>query len=190
MKGVFLFCSRLRVYWCEIPLAFLLTVCFIFNSKVDTLFRLYPLITVTIASMIFIFIYFFRMIRISYDEIRYIGRFSSRDAAVIVEGVVLSLELCERGKIRLSLIGNEGTLPGFDWIKSTGDAPKDISLFRGRAIGGAAAIGRVLRFFGAGKDESERFLKEDFERTYENVTVTSCVENEKRKIKIRMNKTV
>ena len=130
------------------------------------------------------------MIRISYDEIRYIGRFSSRDVAMIVEGVLLSFELCERGKIKLSLIGNEGTLPGFDWIKSTGDAPRDISLFRGRAVGGKAAIKRVLRFFGVETGEAQRFIDEDFEKYFENVTVTSILQDERRQIKIRINKTV
>jgi len=191
MKSVFLFCTKLRVYWCELPLFLLLALCIIYNEHSTGLYGLYLLGILCVAAIIFVFIYFFRAIAISFDEIRYIGLFSSRDRAVITEGKTVIIRVLGKRKLRITLFGNDGVNPGFDWMKATQNAPRDICLFRGKTIGGQGAIKRVLKFFGADACDFESILTEkSFSKSYENVTVTASIVDDAREIKIRMDKTV
>ena len=96
MKNTFLFCSRLRVYWCEIPIVGILLLCIKYNDYSEGLYKLYLLMAFSALASIFILIYFFRAIKLSFEEIRYIGLFSSRDSAIITEGKTIILT--PRGK--------------------------------------------------------------------------------------------
>ena len=192
MKKIFLFCTRLRMYWVLLPIAALLGACIAYNEHADNLLKFYPLIILSIAAIIFIFIYFFRVISVSYDEIRYIGLFTSRDSAMINEGKTIIVERVGRAKkFAISLFGNDGVVADLDWLKSTGDAPRDISLFRGKATGGDAAIRRLLLYFGASKELSETILR-GIEATAdcELTSIEHTVTDEKSTIKIHINKTV
>ena len=108
MKKLYTFCSKIAVYWIEIPLAILLTLAIIFNSGATNLLKLYPLIVLCSLAIVFVFIFFFRLIELGWDEIRYVGLFSSRDRAVITEGKRLELTLERGGAIKTYLIGNDG----------------------------------------------------------------------------------
>ena len=55
-------------------------------------------------------------------------------------------------------MGNDGVTADLDWLKSTGDAPRDISLFRGKAIGGNKTVRRIMRFFEIPNEDIEKAL--------------------------------
>ena len=191
MKKIFLFSTRLRVYWVLMPLLLLLSLCIRFNSKEAGTFMLYPLIILLIGGMVFICIYFFRAVRLSYDEIRHVGLFSGRDSAVITEGKALILEKIRGGRLHITLFGNDGVLPELSWLKSTTQAPRDISLFRGKVIWYSYSVKRILSFFAVSGEDCKKILLGEISRIdTEIATVTLEAENEPAKIKIRINKTV
>ena len=179
------------MYWVELPLAALLGVCIYYNRYAEGVFKLYPLIVALILGAAFITVYFFRAIRISYDEIRYIGLFTSRDSAVITEGKTLIIEEARHGKLVITLFGNDGVLPELDWLKSTGEAPRDISLFRGKAIGGQRTIAKIMTFFGVPREEAAKLLKEsEFSGQYPIADVIGETKDGRRTVKISVTKTV
>lgn len=191
MKKIFLFCTKLRVYWVELPLIALLSVCIHYNQFSDGLMKLYPLIITLILGMVFILLYFFRVIKISFDEIRYIGLFTSRDSSVITEGKTLIIKELRRGRLEITLFGNDGVLPELDWLKSTGEAPRDISLFRGVTIGGKRTVRRILTFFGVPKEDTDKLLlSESFSGKYPIADITSESADGKKTVKLTVTKTV
>ena len=190
MKKTFLFCTRLYYYWVLLPLIFLLAVCIDSNSDATNLLKLYPLIVLTVLGMVFILIYFFRAIEISYSEIKYLGLFSSRDSAIINEGKTLILTPIGRGRIKVTLFGNDGVLPDFSWAKSTGDSPRDISLFRGKTIGGKRSCRKIMKFFGVDTCDFNDIFKGGFNKEYDIVSVSSEECPEGTEIRITITKTV
>ena len=68
----------------------------------------------------------------------------------------------------------------------------DICIFRGRAYGNENIPTRILNHFGIKESEDidAIFGEEDFNKTYENVTVSTFIENEHKNIKIKFDKTV
>ena len=189
MKSIFLFRTRLAVYWVLLPLILLLTASIYYNQFADNLMKLYPIITVTVLGIVFIVIYFYRGVRISYDEIRDIGLFSRRDNAIINEGKTLILKR-KKNKVEITLFGNDGVTADLDWLKSTGDAPRDISLFRGKAIGGDKCISRILKFFGVDDGDISAIIgSTDFSKDYSLVSVYTEY-NDGSVVNIRINKTI
>ena len=93
MKNVYLFCTRIAVYLTELPVLILLWTAMRYNDRSEEIFKLYPLIVILSLAVIFILVYFFRLISVSRDEIRYLGIFSSRDSALITEGKTLVIKL-------------------------------------------------------------------------------------------------
>ena len=191
MKPVYILATRLRVLWVLLPMSVILSLCLKVNSHTDGAMKLYPLIIFSIGAIIFTFIYYFRFISISYSEIKYIGRFTSRDSATVNEGKTLVVELLEKGRVGIKLYGNEGYNPDIKWLTNENGETGDICLFRGRAYGGVAVAERILTHFGANNGDIEEILNRDgFVKSYENVTVSTSTENEHRKIEIRFDKTV
>lgn len=190
MKKIFLFSTKLTYYWVVVPFIALFVICLIYNDGVDHYLKLYPLMVLSIFAIVLALVYYFRGILISYEEIKQIGRFSSRDTAIINKGKTLILYRENHSRVRVILFGNDGIKPELSWMKSTQDAPKDISLFRSHTFGGNRTIKRVLRYFGAPDAELDTYFREDCERKYTNVTVTSRLENDVRKIYIKMDRTV
>ena len=68
MKKITLFGTGWLMYLTELPLIALLLICINYNSGVETVFKLYPLIFALTGGIIFIFIYLYRTIDISYDN--------------------------------------------------------------------------------------------------------------------------
>ena len=190
MKKLYIFCSKIAVYWIEIPLAALLTLCIIFNGGSENLLKLYPLIILCSLAILFVFIFFFRMIELGFDEIRYVGLFSSRDRAIITEGKRLELMLVRGGKIKVTLVGNDGKAPAFDWVKDS-EPLRDICLFRGNMLGGKRTLARILKFYGA--DETTVrciFVDIGYEVDLEKVTVGSDMRDDNLLITVKFNETV
>ncbi len=188
MKPLYIYASRLRAFWVLLPMSIVLTLSVRYNYATSGLLKLYPLIIFSVGAIIFTFVYLFRFISLSYSEIKYIGRFTSRDSATINEGKSLVIELLEKSRVSIRLYGNEGYNPEVKWLTS-GD--KDVCIFRGRVYGNENIAARVLSHFGVSSDDIERILSTDgFEAKYENVSVTSLTENSHRQIKIHFDKTV
>lgn len=171
MKNVFLFCTRIWVYLTELPVIFLLLVAVRYNEGSKELFKLYPLIIFLSLAIIFIAVYFFRMITVNREEIRYHGLFSSKDSALITKGKTLRIAFLGKGSLRLELYGDAGESPAFEWMRQEDVVHREICVFRGTALGGAATVSKILDLFGAPYDlptESDGTLYED-----ENIRVFS-----------------
>lgn len=192
MKPIYVSASRLRAYWVLLPMSIVLTLSLKFNSVSDHLLKLYPLIIFTIGAIIFTFVYLFRFIAISYSEIKYVGRFTTRDSATVNEGKTLVIDILDKKRISIKLYGNEGYNPDIKWLVNDEGQVDDICLFRGKAFGDEGVAIRILNHFGVESqdDISAIFSEDGFTKTYENVTVNSLYENEHRQIKIRFDKTV
>lgn len=191
MKKIYLFCTRLLAFWVELPLALIFVVSIIYNQHAENTFKLYPLIILSLGAMIFFAIYFFRVIEISYAEIRYIGRFTSRDSAMINEGKTLVLTLSGFGKVDIELRGNDGPSE-LNLTFDEEDGDMEYRLFRGHCFGGVGSVKKILSYFGVDSANSEKYLHGEFhEGDYEFVSVSSGKNDEEQNtIYIRINKTI
>ena len=191
MKSVYIYASRLRAFWVLVPMSTLLMLSVVFNSSSEGALKLYPLIIFSIGAIIFTFIFLFRYISISYSEIKYIGRFTSRDSATINAEKTLVIELLEKKRVNIKLYGNEGYNPEIKWLTKAEGEDGDVCLFRGKAYGGEQVAVRLLMYFGVDvKDIDVILADEGFLESYENVTVSTSVVDSHREIKIRFDKTV
>lgn len=168
MKSVFLFGTRMRMYLCEIPVIFLLAVSIYFNDKVDGALKLYPLILACCAAAIFMFVFLLRGISVSAEEVRSVGPFSSRDAAIIKKDITLVMTVMPGRKLRVELFGIDES-PVFDWQKGNNAVEEEeINLYRDTAVGGHGSALRVLTYFGIDRGEAEEILGSDsFSATYD-----------------------
>ena len=173
-------------------MSIVLTLSVRFNDHVDGGVKLYPLIIFSIGAIIFTFVYYFRLIAISYSEIKYIGRFTTRDSATINAGKTLVIDVLEKKRVSIQLYGNEGYDPSIKWLTSEDGSVKDICLFRGKVFGNEKVAINILYHFGVDSAEDINAIldKDGFSKTYDNVTVTSLTENEHRQIRIKFDKTV
>lgn len=192
MKAVYIYASRLRAFWVLVPMSMLLMLSISFNNTVDGKIKLYPLIIFSIGAIIFTFVYLFRFISISYSEIKYIGRFTSRDSATVNAGKTLVIDLLEKNRVSIKLYGNEGYNPEIKWLTNEDGEGGDVCLFRGKAYGGDGVAISILHHFGVEDyaDLDSILDAEGFVKTYENVTVSSLIELEHRQIRIKFDKTV
>jgi hypothetical protein len=188
---MYIYASRLRAFWVLLPMSIVLTLSVRYNSATSGLLKLYPLIIFSIGAIIFTFVYLYRFIAVSYSEIKSIGRFTSRDFATVNEGKTLVVDLLEKKRIGIQLLGNEGYNPDIKWLTTDEDGTADICIFRGRAYGDENIAIRILYHFGVDDDDIDQTFDEDgFEKNYENVTVTSLTVENHRQIKIHFDKTV
>lgn len=192
MKPIYIYASRLRAFWVLFPMSLVLTLAIRFNPTSTNWLKLYPLIVFSAGAIIFTFVFLFRFISISYSEIKYIGRFTSRDSATVNEGKTLVIELLDKHRLNIQLYGNEGYNPEIKWLANENGEAGDICLFRGKAYGNENVAVRILSHFGVNDPtDLESILSEEkFSASYENVSVESGYENERRIIKIHFDKTV
>lgn len=151
MRGVFLHSTKLGMYLTEIPIIFLMAAAIHFNSGAEGWVKLYPLIFVSGAAIVFIFVYLFRAVVITNEEIRSFGLFSSRDKATINKNKVLLMTLKPKKKVKIELFG-EDDAPELDWMKDT-ERRCNVNLYRDVAIGGVESIRRVMKYFGFDSSE-------------------------------------
>ena len=191
MKFKLLFCSKIWVYLTEIPVIILFLITRSYNDSSKTLLKLYPLLVFLALVMLFIVVYFFRVITISYDEIRYHGLFSSRDSAVINKDKTLIITMKSAKRLTVELFGNDGQPPALDWLKEDDYTPVDIYLFRGKAIGGKRTVASVLKFFLVSDEDFESVFNSDsFEKEYEFVSLKANKKEDVREIRLTMKETV
>ena len=156
------------MYLTELPVLALFILAIIFNDSAAGFLKLYPLIITSAAIMIFIFVFFFRVIVLSAEEIGIIGRFTSRERAVINKGKRLDLTLDGKNRLKIELFEDDGVLPELDFLKNDpAYKPLGLNLFRERAVFGKNALLRVLRYFEIERDSIDRIFESD---TYECTT--------------------
>ena len=197
MKKIYLFCTRLRAYWMLLPLGGILALGIIFNGEDAGLLHLYPLIIASILGICFVLVYFARFISISFDTVKYIGPFSSKDRATVKKDRTFNIRMLPHGKIKISLWGDDGPCD-FSWLKpkegedaEPDDKPRDICLFRGKTFGGKRTVKRILKYFGADKLDFDSILGDDgFKKAYEFVTVTNGIVDDAKEIYITVNETL
>ena len=182
----------MRVYWMEIPIIILFAIACRYNKLSEELTKLYPLIIFLGLAMIFIFVYFFRAISLSFEEVRYHGLYSSRDHAAITKDKELIITLGEKRRMKVELFGNDGAAPELDFIKNDSTyTPVDIYLFRGKAIGARRALLRILKFYGVSESDFAAILaSENFSADYEYVTLKSKVSEDSTVVRLKFKETV
>ena len=190
MKSIYFFCTKPWIYLTELPVLFMLWVAMIFNGQSEEIFKFYPLIIALSAAVIFIFVYFFRVISISYDEIRYHGLFSSRDSATIEENKTLVISVKPKFRLGFELYGDIGKEPIFDWMKAENAEHRDICVFRGKAIGGKSSALRTLKFFCVSTDDLNKCLDDGYFYEDNAIRVNTERKNEILEIKIKFKTTI
>ena len=190
MKSIYLLSTKLWVYLTEIPVLILLWVAISYNSFSEDIFKYYPLIVFLCLAVIFIMVYFFRMISITNDEIRYHGIFSSKDSAFIKENRSLVLRLKPGRNIGIELYGDAGVEPPFDWMKAEDAIHRDVCLFRGRANGNEKTARRILKFFSLPEDKLEGATEEGFSYEDNAIRVDSCKKNDLIEITLKFKITI
>ena len=191
MKSVFLLKMRPWVYLTEIPLMILLVISWNTSELVGGLVGLWPLIIFLMGMIIFLSVYFFRLVEISWEEIRDIGRFTRGDYATIYEGKSLHIKLLSHGRIKLTLTGFDIEYAGFDWMKSDDGEPHEVAMYRGNAYGGERGVRSLLSYFGVSESDFVEILGDgSFMSDYEHVSVTAANEDDGRLITVRINHTL
>ena len=179
------------MYLTELPLIILLALSIGFNEHVKTPGKLYPLIVTLILGILFILVFLMRFVRISNEEVRSLGRFSSRDSATLNEGKTLILTVMPRRRLHVAVFGNDGVPPALDWAQNEEYEIPDIFLYREKAVGNAHTAKKILEYFDVPPADAERATHDDgFFREYGALTVTSEKHNELFEIKIKFTKTI
>ena len=189
MKKKYLFCTKLWFYLTEIPLALLLAVTIYYGPMTEGVFKLVPLMVALIFTMLFILVFFFRIIVISYEEVRYRGPFSSRDRAFINKDKTLIITMYPHGNLDVDLFGNDGQPPMFAGLKD--EPPIDIYLFRGRTIGYRGTVKSILRYFDIPLDDANQALRNDtFFGEYEQISFSAEKKEDIRELRIKFKETI
>ena len=170
MKKVFIFSSNLALYLTEIPVLALLAIVISVHDSATSIVKFYPLEIVLGGVALLIFVFFFRAVLISKDEIREIGRFSSRDKATIEEGKELVFTLAGKKHLTVELYESTNDAPSLPWAK---DVCTNINLFRARTRGNKKAVRRVLLCFGVTPSDADAVLSSlpEKEIRFENVAL-------------------
>lgn len=158
MKKLFLFSTKLRYFWTIIPAVFLLIVAIIYNDDVDSVFKLYPLIVALSGVIVFMLLYFYRAVIISHDDLRCVGRFSSREYSTIKPRNSLVITVMKRKRASIELYGINDT-KDFDW--SSDDDAVEINLFRARTNASQKTIEKIITYFGFTGEEAHLALSEE-----------------------------
>lgn len=189
MKKKYLLATNPLMYLTELPPIALLIICIIFNNRATGDRKLYPLIIALSIAIVFILVYLFRYIRISTEELRCIGPFSSHDTAIINKDKTLIVTMLGRGRIRIALFGNDGQPPMFDGLR---DEPSiDIYLFRARAFGSRRSVISILTYFGISKEDAERAVAEEkYSEEYKDFSLSAERIEDIREIRIKFKTTI
>ena len=193
MKKLYLLATRPWIYLSEIPLVALLVIAILQNGKSDGVFKLYPLITMLILGIILIFLYFFKTVVVSTEEVQVFSVFSHlRDGATLNKDKTLIIGKISGTRIKVCVYGNDGKLPEFDFIENGEDtAPLDIFLLRCKALGGNGTLVRIMKYFDIPTEQAEKLTLCDTVFEDDLLFAESLTgEGEYREIKIRFKKTI
>ncbi len=192
MKKIFLFSTKPLFYTVLIPPIFLLIIAINYNSSVKTLMKLYPLIVLCSAVILFTLIFFFRGVTLSIDEVKQIGLFSERSRIDIKAKRTLVLTKLGRGKLQIELYGSntEGDT-SYAWLKN--EEPTEINLFRARALGSDGSIKRILRSYAIPSDAiTEAIENDEYSASYRHARISTAISDPEgqKQYKIYFNETI
>lgn len=159
MRSLILFCSKLRLYLTEIPPILLLIVAIKFNNKLETFLKLYPLIILMSAAIIFIAVYFARFIVIKNEEIKTAGFFASREKVLIAKGKTIAITILEKRRIRVDVLELNSDSSVYAWLKS--EAPREVRMFSEKANGNIGTVRKIIEFYGVERDEASLAIEND-----------------------------
>lgn len=180
----------LRPILISIPPAIALIASIILNDLVKAPGGLYPLIVFSSLLILFTFVFFFRVVLLSKEEIKMIGPFSSKDSSVINEGKTLIITRRSAGRISLDLYGNNGVNADLDWLRDV-HTIRDIYLFKSNVVGGAGAIKSILLFFGISKEDADSLVSaREAYKEYPDYTVSVSCPDEKQELRIKFTNTI
>ena len=189
MKSIFLFCTRLRYFFTVIPPLFILAIAIKYNSGVEATMKLYPLIIASSGVIIFILLYFFRAIKINFEEIKCIGLFSSRESTVINKDKTLHITILPKRKILLEIYGQNDNFETYAWLKN--EDSTEINLFRAKALGNLGTARKILSYFEIDAEDIEKAITSDvFSADYEKITLNTEIADDKKTFKIYFKETV
>lgn len=190
MKKILLFGTKPAMFLSLLAPIFLLVVSIINNPAVETPGKLYPLMVAAGIAIIFIIAYLVRGIRISTEEVRSIGLFSSRDRVELKEGKTLSLLLRPKRKIKVEVNGVDDT-PGLDWLKDSEEGKGEINLYRDSTVGGVGSIRKLLRLLELDNEQIEAIVSSDeHSGDYGDFTVCKTVSEIGTRYDIKFLKTI
>lgn len=190
MKGIFLFCTKLKVYLIELPLMLMLGITIRLNGNADDIFKFYPLIIILSLGIIFIAIYFFRGVFLTVDEISDIGLFSKRESELIKKEGTLVLTIRRKGKMNIDLWDHSDE-PAFDWMKKEDDPTRDVRVYHRVAIAGRKTAVKILGLFGVDSTKAAELTEKEC-AAFENddIKVTNEQKHDCLEIRIRFLKAV
>ena len=186
MKKLLIFPNTIfRPILVSIPLLFIFVSAIRMNDAVQTSGKLYPLIIFSGLAVVFTFVFFFRPVILSHDEIKSIGPFSSRDKAIINMDKTLILTERGSGLISIDLYGNDGMNADLDWLKGE-NVLHDTYLFKSKVVGGVHTMKNILLFFGANEALADEILSADaIERETYGMEISSSKIEENKEIRIK-----
>lgn len=177
MKKLYFLCTKPWIYLSEIPLIILLTLAIIFNPTADGVWKLYPLIITLVIGILFILVYFFKVIILSQDELEIFSVFTERDSATLNRGKTLIMGRISPTRIKLCVFGNDGKPPEFDFIAEGADyTPIDIFLLRSKALGGDGALVRIMNYFDVPTDSAKKLTQADGDYEDDVLKLTSVAD--------------
>ena len=180
----------LRPIIISIPPAIVLIASIIMNGFVKSPGGLYPLIISSGLVIAFTFVFFFRVVTLSTDEIKMIGPFSSKDSSVINEGKTLIITRRSFGRISIDLYGNNGVNADLDWLRDVRTV-RDIYLFKSNVVGGTSAIRRTLLFFGISPEDAEMLISsKETHKEFPDYTVSVSCSEGSQEIRIKFTNTI
>ena len=184
MKKLFLFSTKLYNFWTVIPFAALLFLSIYFNGSATGLMKLYPLMILSAAGIVFVIIFFLRGIVLTYDDARCIGLFSKKDHARYEKDFSLVVTELRHGRLLIEVFGfvSEGGI-GYEWFDAA--SGEEINLLRARANGNRKTIKKILRYYGFDTSDIENALKSDGYRADSiDAALTSLISEDSAKIRI------
>ena len=180
----------LRPIFISIPAIIVLIASIVLNHLVNSPVRLYPLMIFSGLTVAFTFVYFFRVVVLTTEEIKMIGPFSSKDSSIINEGKTLIITRRSVGRISIDLYGNNGVNADLDWLRNERTI-RDIYLFKSKVVGGTNAVKRILLFFGISEiDANELLSTNEAYKEYPEYTVSVSSVEGKQEIRIRFTITI
>lgn len=191
MKSIFLFCTRLYIFLIEIPPMVLLALTISIHEKSEEVWGFYPLEIFLGLAILFIMVYFFRAVTITYDEIRMHGVFSSKDKLLFKKGHTLVIGILPKKKLRLEVYGNLGSDKVYDWLSADEGQNHEISLFRERAVGNEKTVASILSYFGVTEEALEgAFDREGEIFKDEFIEVSTERRNELFEVRVKFNELI
>ncbi len=189
-KPLYLLSTGLSAFWVLLPMVLVLCLSIYYNKYSEAKYKLYPLIAVSIAAIIFTFIYFLRFVEIRGNEIKSVGGFSTADSSEIAEHATLVLEMRPYARLGLMLYSLGGYNPDIKWLQpEEGEEKKEICVFRSEIHGSKSTVIKILQHFEPNRvDFSAIFASESAVLECENISVCSEIIDSKRTVKIKLLK--